>query len=558
MLSMISRLIIDNYALINKTIVDFRDGFTVITGETGAGKSIMLDALGLLMGARADSKAIGSKERKMVVEALFLNPDISLRKIFEEKEIDWDDKELILRREISPSGKSRAFVNDTPVNLANISEIAGRLLDIHSQHSNSLLQTPAQQLAIIDTYGRNEDLLEKYQDTFRKYVALRHRIKDIKENIEKGKENREFILFRLEQLDKLKPKRGELIALEREAEILGDADRIKRNLAEATELLGAGSQSALRHLQSAIAILDGMDMELLDANGNDNLAERLNSMKIELRDISDTLDDYSEKIVADPERFEKVNARVMKIYEVMKRFKVKDEDELINLHQQLKEELSLISGDNTDLTELETRLKELAKSLKEHADALTEARIKSAEKISSLIVEKISPLGLPNVKFMVDIRKGKMTADGQDIVTYYCSFNKNHPLQPISEIASGGEISRVMLGIKSVMAQNMKLPTIIFDEIDTGVSGEIAHKMGHMMKEMSRNLQVMAVTHLPQVAAEGHDHLKVYKLDENDKTVSHIRHLEFDERVNEIAGMLSGNSINPIALENARHLLNNA
>lgn len=552
---MISRLTIDNYALIDKTVVDFREGFTVITGETGAGKSIMLDALGLLMGARADSKAMANKDRKTIVEAVFQSPDASIAKILEEKEIDWDANELILRREITPSGKSRGFINDTPVNLTVMGEVAGKLLDIHSQHSNSLLNTPSRQLAIIDSFGGLVKLLEAYQETFRKYVALRHRVKAIKENIEKGKENRDFILFRLEQLDKLKPKKGELAALEREFEILGDSDRIKNNLSEAMELLGDGESSALKTVQSAVAILDGMDMELLDPNGNDNLPERLNSIKIELRDITDTLESYSEKIVSDPARLEKVNSRIQKFYEAMKRFKVKDGDELVDLHQRLKEELAAISGDATDVAALEAEMKEMAKVLKEQADSLTEARTKSAERFSETIVDKITPLGMPNVKFKVDIRKGKMTAEGQDIITYYCSFNKNHPMQPISDIASGGEISRVMLGIKSVMAETMSLPTIIFDEIDTGVSGEIAHKMGRMMKEMARNLQVMSVTHLPQVAAGGDYHLKVYKADDNEKTVSHIRQLDPQEREREIAGMLSGTSINEAAMENARMLL---
>ena len=552
---MISRLSIDNYALIDKTVVDFHKGFTVITGETGAGKSIMLDALGLLMGARADFKAMGNKNRKTIVEAVFKNPDSTLRTICEGEEIDWDEKEMILRREITPTGKSRGFVNDTPVNLSVMAEISERLLDIHSQHRNSLLTAPSQQLAIIDSFGASESFLEKYRETFRKYVTLRHKVKEIKNNIEKGKENREFIVFKLEHLDKLKPKKGELANLEKEYEILVDADRIKNSLSEATEMLGGGTPSALRIVQNAVAILDGMNMSLLDSSGTANLAERLNSLKIELRDISDTLEEYSERIVSDPARMEKVHSRIQKLYEAIKRFKVKDEDELVDLHSHLKEELALISDVGEDISAMESQLKEYAKLLKEQADALTEERVKSAEKFSQTLVDKITPLGMPNVKFQVDIRKGKLTSEGQDIVTYYCSFNKNHPMQPIGEIASGGEISRLMLGIKSMMAEIMQLPTIIFDEIDTGVSGEIAHKMGKMMKEMSNNLQVITVTHLPQVAASGHNHIKVYKADDDEKTVSHIKLLKSEERVIEIAGMLSGHKINEIALENARQLL---
>lgn len=552
---MLKKLLIDNYALIDKSSVDLNEGFTVITGETGSGKSIMLDALSLLTGARADSKAQGVKDRKTIVEAVFSNPDKSLKEITEENGIDWDETEIILRREISASGKSRAFVNDTPVNLSILSSVAESLIDIHSQHSNSLLNKPQEQLAIIDAYGDTQRELQLYKDTFKAYVNLRNKIKRLKEAAAQGKENEEFIRFRLEQLDKIKPKRGELSALEREAEILGDADNIKNGISEAFRLIGNSSDSALRQIQNVAGILSGIDLNILDPEGSDDLSGRIESLKIELRDIADTLEEYAENINSDPERLQKLQSRIETLYDIMKRFKVKDEEELVSLHEHLKEELSLISGENVDLGKMETELKEKAKVLKARADALSIKREEAAEKFSSTIVEKITPLGMPNVKFEVNISKGKMSSDGQDNVVFMCSFNKNHPIQPVSEIASGGEISRVMLGIKSVMAENMNLPTIIFDEIDTGVSGEIAHKMGGMMKKMSGKIQVLSVTHLPQVAATGKTHLKVYKTDEGEKTVSHIVNLNDDERVREIAGMLSGNKINEVALENARSLI---
>lgn len=552
---MLTKLTIDNYALIEKSIVDFHEGFTVITGETGAGKSIMLDALALLLGVRADSKAMGSKDRKTVVEASFSNPNPSIRAICEENGIDWDTEEIILRREISPSGKSRGFVNDTPVNLAVLTSVSSYLIDLHSQHSNSLLNKPHEQLALIDAFGRNAALLNEYKDTFKKYVALRNGIKKIKEAVSKGKENREFILFRLEQLDKLKPKKGELALLERESEILGDADRFKEDLSEVNSLLGNGNNSALKQLQGVMSLLESLDLDLLDPKGDDNLLERLDTVRIELRDIADTVEGYAEKIMADPLRLEKVRRRIEAYYDAMKRFKVKDEEELIALYLQLKEELAAIDGDDTDISRQEAELKELAKLLKSRADSLSEAREKAAADFAATITGKIAPLGLPNVRFEVRIEKGKLSQEGQDNVVFYCSFNKNHPLQPVSEIASGGEIARVMLGIKSVMAEHVDLPTLIFDEIDTGVSGEIAHKMGTMMKEMSRNIQVLAVTHLPQVASNGATHLKVYKADDSEKTVSRIKVLSPEERVMEIAGMLSGNTINDVALQNARLLL---
>lgn len=552
---MLTRLVIDNYALIDKTEVEFREGFTVITGETGAGKSIMLGALSLLMGARADTKAMGNKERKTTVEATFINPDPSLASYMAENGLDWDERELIIRRELSPAGKSRGFINDTPVNLSILGEVSHRLLDIHTQHSNTLLSDPHSQLQLLDAFGNTSAELESYRKVFHEYVNLRNKIKRIRENIAKGKENREFLLFRLEQLDKLKPRKGELEELEREFEVLGDADRIKSDLQEAQTYL-SGSTSALKQIQEASTTLNSVDFQLLDPQGDANLIERLDSIKIELRDISDTLEEYADKISSDPERYEKIRIRIEALEETMKRFKVKNEDELVELHIGLREELEGLTGDKTDLTEMESRLKELAKELKEKADRLSEERKEAAQRFSKILVEKIRPLGLPNVNFTVDIDKGKLSADGQDIVVFKCSFNKNHPMQPISEIASGGEISRVMLGIKSLMSDSRGLPTIIFDEIDTGVSGEIAHKMGKMMKEMSDVMQVMAVTHLPQVAANGQRHLKVYKADDKEKTVSHIKEIEGAEREKEIAGMLSGTTINDVALENARVLLN--
>lgn len=552
---MIERLSIDNYALIDQSIIDWDKGFTVITGETGAGKSIMLDALALLMGNRADNKAIGNKDKKMVVEAFFVTDDEKVKNILEDNSIDIEDGNIIVRREITPAGKSRSFVNDTPVNLAVLSLLSQRLIDIHSQHKNSLLISPSQQLSIIDSYGGLENIVADYRHTFKEYVGLRNRIKKIKESRASGKENREFILFRLEQLNKLKPRNGELESLEKEADLLGDADNIKSDLTEAYQLLGGGSASALKLLQSVSSILEHLDLGALQ-DEDENLGDRLSSVRIELRDISDTIETLSDKIVSDPERLEKVRKRIDSLYEAIKHFKVKDEAELVALHNHLKEELNLLEENTEDETQLEVSLKELAKILKEKADALTAERTKFADLFSKEIENKIKPLGMPNVKFHIKIERGKLTSEGQDILTFYCSFNKNHPLQPISEIASGGEISRVMLGIKSIMAKKMQMPTVIFDEIDTGVSGEIAHKMGIMMKEMSDTMQVISVTHLPQVAAAGDSHLKVYKADDQEKTISRVRSLNKEDRIREIAGMLSGNSINEVALENARLLLN--
>lgn len=552
---MISKLTIDNYALIDRSTVDFKNGFSVITGETGAGKSIMLDALYLLMGARADVKALGQKDRKTIIEAVFSNPDGSLKDYFIENGLDWYENELILRREISLSGRSRGFVNDSPVNLTVLSEISEKLIDIHSQHSNLSLSDDRQQLEIIDAFAGNESIKKEYQDLFKRYVLLRNNIKKAKEEQASLKENREFILFRLEQLDKLKPKNGELNALEKEFEILNDADRIKSGLVEAFALLDSNQGSAVKLLNNASNCLSGIDLSLFENAESEDLSERIDSLKIEIRDIADTLSSYIEKVNSDSHRLENVRERIESIYESMKYFKVKNEEELVDIHNRLKEDIKSIDSDGVELASWEKELRKLASSLKNQAEKLSLKREEASKELSKTLVERISPLGLSNVRFEIDIKKGKLGADGQDKVNFYCSFNKNHNLQPIAEIASGGEISRVMLGIKSIMAERMKLPTLILDEIDSGVSGEIAYKMGRLMKDMSSAMQVISVTHLPQVAASGAWHFKVYKNDEGNKTVSNIRELSEEERVMEIAGMLSGTEINETSKSNARILL---
>lgn len=555
MLSMITNLKIENYALIDKVSIDFTSGFTVITGETGSGKSIMLDALSLLMGVRADTKVISDKSQKTLVEAVFNQPDKRLKQIFKNHELDWDDEEIIIRREISSTGKSRSFVNDTPVTLQTLSELTHHLLDIHSQNSNILLRDSSSQLELLDSFTGNNEILDSYHHNFKEYVDLRNKIKELKEKEEKIKENKEFILFRLEQLDKLKPKIGELEHLEKEFELLSDSDKIKTEISDAYSLIAVGQESAIKTLNSASSSLEKVNFDLLSPDKENDILQRLGSLKVELRDIADTLSAIIETIDSNPERLEKIRTRIDRIYETMRRFKVKNESELVNLHMQLREDMKSLTGEGLDLQELEKSLKSAAKELKVSADKLTESRIEGAGKLASLIIEKSRPLGLPSIQFSIDINKGKLTSEGQDLVNFSCSFNKNHPKQPISSIASGGEISRMMLGIKSLMAEHLNMPTVIFDEIDTGVSGEIAHKMGKLMKEMSTKMQVMAVTHLPQVASNGDSHIKVFKTDGQDKTVSRIKTLNQEERIEEIAGMLSGTNVNEAARKNAKSLI---
>lgn len=552
---MLTNLIIKNYALIDDLNLQFLPGFTIITGETGAGKSIMLGALSLLLGERAESKAITDKTRKSVIEATFSEPDPGLKKVFEENGLEWNPAELIVRREVSASGRSRAFVNDTPVTLPVLSAVTANLVDIHSQHSNILLSQSASHLAIVDAFAGDGDLLTSYRDDFARYVALRSRIKKIKARIEKNRENRDYIAFQLEQLDKIKPKEGELRQVEQEFDMLSDADQIREDLGEAYSLLDVGDRSLNSLLAETTSALGKVNLSLFAEDGGEELLKRLEVLRIELKDITETVYDYLEQVDSDPARLAKVTERMNTIYDAIKHFKVVDEKELVALHKDLQQRLYSIDNGDEDVAALEKEARHLAKDLKAKADRLSEVRREAADRFAVRLAETAIPLGLPNLRFDVALSQGKLTADGQDTADFICSFNKNHSMQPMSRIASGGEIARLMLSIKSIMAKTMHLPTVIFDEVDTGVSGEIADKMGEMMHSMGCGMQVMAITHLPQVAAKGDSHYKVYKTDREDRTVSHVRRLDCEERVKELAGMLSGSSLNEAALANARVLL---
>lgn len=552
---MLESLTIKNYALIDDVSLRFFPGFTIVTGETGAGKSIMLGALALLLGERAESKAISDKTRKSVIEATFTDPDPRLQHEFERRGLEWNPRELIVRREVSPSGRSRAFVNDTPVTLPALSAVTGNLVDIHSQHSNIILSQSSSHLAIIDAFAGHGDLLAGYKADFARFVALRSKIRKIRERIEKNRENRDFIVFQLEQLDKIKPRDGELRQIEQEFDMLSDADQIREDLGEAYNILEASDRSAIDLIASVADSLSKVNMEIFTDDGGEELQKRLEFVRIELKDIAETVYDFLDRVGSDPARLSKVTARMNLLYDAIKHFKVSDESELVRLHADLAHRLDSIDNGEEDIAEMETEARNLARDLKEKAESLTESRRKAAEEFSRLLTATAMPLGLPNLRFEVGLTQGKLTAEGQDVAEFICSFNKNHPMQPMSRVASGGETARLMLSIKSIMAKCMNLPTVIFDEVDTGVSGEIADKMGEMMKSMGREMQVLAITHLPQVAAKGDSHFKVYKTDEEERTVSHVRLLGEEERVRELAAMLSGTTVNDAALLNARVLL---
>lgn len=554
---MLESLIIKNYALIDDLSLRFKRGLSIVTGETGAGKSIMLDALSLLLGERADSKAITDKSRKSVIEATFSAPDKSLRGLFDENGLEWNPSELIVRREVSPSGRSRAFVNDTPVTLPVLSSITGNLVDIHSQHSNIILSQSSSHLAIVDAFAGDADKLASYKDDFSAYVALRGKIKKIKNQIEKNRENREFIAFQLEQLDKLKPKRGELRQIEQEFDMLSDSDQIREDLGAAYNCFESGDRSINALLAEATGSISNVNLSLFGEEVEEELMTRLENLRIELKDITETVYDYLDRVDNDPPRIKKKKARMNQLYEAIKRFKVADEEGLVRLHEELRQKLDAIDNGDEDVESMEKEARILAKSLKEKADELSELRIEAAGRLSGMITATAKPLGLQNLRFDIELTRGKLSSDGQDTADFICSFNKNMEMQPMGKVASGGELARLMLSLKSIMARCMNLPTVIFDEVDTGVSGEIADKMGDMMKRMGKEMQVLAITHLPQVASKGDSHFKVYKTDNASRTVSHVKELDREGRERELASMLSGSKINEAALLNARTLLDN-
>lgn len=551
---MLGRLTISNYALIDSVELTFGDGLTIITGETGSGKSIMLGALSLLTGVRADVKSLSESGRKAVVEAEFRNVSLEVAAALRRLDIECVSDEVILRREILPSGRSRAFVNDTPVTLPALSEIAGMLIDIHTQHSNILLSQPQMQLSLVDSFAGDAEILEDYRTTYAEFVTLRARVRKMKNKLDEERQNREFVAFQLEQLDKVNPKRGELAVVEREYDLLSDAEENGERLSGAYRLLDVGEGSAVAMVEEAMSLLDGIDIDE-PVEGEPTVTERLHTVAVELRDIAETVGDWAERVHSDPSRLARLSSRMNLLYETIKRFRVADEEALVELHDELRERLGMIDGGDDSLDALEKRGRHLAQELKVKASRLSEARRKGAALLSDEILEAAMPLGLPNLRFEARLEEGKLGHDGQESVEFYCSFNRNRELQPLSKIASGGELARIMLALKSVMARAENLPTVIFDEIDTGVSGEIADRMGGMMKDMGGSMQVMAVTHLPQVAAKGRAHFKVFKTDSGDKTVTGVRCLSETERERELAAMMSGSDINRAALQNARALL---
>lgn len=563
---MLKNLIIRNYALIEHLDLEFGPGLTIITGETGAGKSIMLGALSLVMGGRADTKVISDGGSKSVVEALFTDVDPELRSLFAEKGIDWIEdaagiSELTVRRELTASGRSKVFVNDTSVTLQTLSAIVPRLIDIHSQHANAKINDPAERLRIIDSMAGNAEIRQEYESLFNDYVELRRRINARKAEIARSAENIGFLRFQLEQLDRLDPKPGELKEIERRFEMLSDADEIKERLYALSSLLGDGDRGAQSMLAESVSLADRIDFSLLGESPEsavesvNPIVGRLRQLLVEVKDIYETVDDYNSAIDTDPAALAKLSARMDLYYELVKRFRVREADELVAMREDIRRQVADVAGDDGELPEMEREMRRIGHELKAKADQLTQTRVSCAAEFSRRLCETARPLGLANISFRADVRGRKLCVTGQDEVEFLCSFNKNGTPRPIGDIASGGEIARMMLSLKSILAGHINLPTIIFDEVDTGVSGEIADKMGEMMHDVSGNMQVIVITHLPQVAAKGDAHFKVYKTDADTRTVTHVRPLTVEDRIRELAAMISGSEVSEAALEAARTLL---
>ena len=489
-----------------------------------------------------------------------------MRRLFEERGIEWveyDDapgngpsNEVTIRREIAAEGRSKIYINDTPVTLATLAAIGPKLVYIHSQHANAGLSDEAEQLHVVDVFSGTLAQLEDYRRDFRRFAALRRDIDRVKERNARNRENEEFLRFQCGQLDALKPKKGELTEIEKRYEVLSDADEIKQRLASLAALFGSGDRGMLGDVAEARGIVDKIDFSLFGRDVEDqDIPARMEVMETEIRDIADAIDDMYSGLDTNPAALERLSSRMQAYYAAVKHFKVKDADELADLHIKLKQELGELTGDGGELPELERQAREMARVLKEKAAVLTRMRQEGARLLGDEILAAARTLGLPNLKFEVRVSPAKLTSTGGDRVEFLCAFNRNAALQPVGDTASGGEMSRLMLSLKAVVARRMNMPTIVFDEVDTGVSGEIAEQMGLMMRRMGDDIQVMAITHLPQVAAQGVEHFKVYKRDEGDRTVTHVEKLDHEARVSEIAGMISGSEVTEAARENARALL---
>jgi DNA repair protein RecN (Recombination protein N) len=549
---MLIRLYVQNYALIKELDITPDTGLTVITGETGAGKSILLGALSLVLGSRADTGVLLDKSVKCVVEGTFRIKEYDLKDFFAENELDYEHESTI-RREINPAGKSRAFINDTPVNLNILKELGEKLIDIHSQHQTLMLNENSFQLNVIDSFAANNKLSDDYRKIFNSFRALKREYSELKEKTEKNRSDLEYYRFQLAQLEDAKLKVGEAADLEKEQEMLEHTGEIKMALSNSSSILSSEGASVLNLVRELKLNLSRISSYL---PVGESLLSRIDACYIELDDITSEIEMLASKTEADPERLDIVNKRLDVLFTLMQKHRVKTIEELIAKRGELEELVRTIVTGDERLSELEASMEKERLSLTSLADMISEKRYAVIPEVELRITEMLRQLGMPNARFRIELKKvGEFTSTGMNTADFMFSANRQIPPENLSKVASGGELSRVMLSLKSLLSRNNNLPTIIFDEIDSGVSGEVADKVGQILAEMGKHMQVINITHLPQVASKGGEHYHVYKDDVNDSTITRIKLLSDEERVLEIARLLSGSEVTSTAIKNAQELL---
>ena len=550
---MLKTLHISNYALITTLTIDFEAGMSVLTGETGAGKSIIIGALSLIQGQRADTRMVKEGTEKSIVEAEFDVKNYSLKSFFENNDLDYNDACLI-RREIATNGKSRAFINDTPVPLNLLRELSDKLLDIHSQHENLLLSTENYQLMVVDAVAQNINELTDFKQSFTEWNEAKSDLNKLRKEADRRNADLDYLRFQLNQLDEAKLTVGEQTDLEAELEMLSHVEEIKLALGQTDHLLTNEDTNVLKSVKDITVALRRINNYLPEST---NWTERLEAVLIELKDMAADISLAQNKLEFNPERLEMLDNRLNLIYSLQKKFRVDTIEKLIELRESFRNQLNRIENMEEELIEAQKRVQACFQVMKINAETLTETRRKAIPAIEKYLVEQLHLLGMPDVRFVVSIMPAtEYTEKGNDVVEFQFSANKNRSVQPVSLIASGGEVSRLMLAIKSLLIRQSDLPTIIFDEIDTGVSGEISGRMGEIMRKMSQSTQLIVITHLPQIASKGHTHYSVYKDNTGTQTETHIRRLTPDQRIKELASLLSGKTITEAAMMNARELLN--
>ena len=550
---MLKQLYIKNFTLIDELNISFNPGFSVITGETGAGKSIILGAIGLLLGNRADTRQVKAGTERCIVEAHFDLHKYNLQTFFQEHDLDYDEQDCIVRREVSASGKSRAFINDSPVSLQQMKDLGERLVDIHSQHQNLLLRKEDFQLNVIDLMAGNERERNDYTTAYQSYTQARSQLQALKQQMQASHDNEDFLRFQQSELNDAQLTAGEQEELEEQSQLMSHVEEIKSALYESDNLLNADSTGIVNGLRSIINQLHSIENVFPAA---EELASRTDECFIELKDISEEISNRLERVDFNPAELESINDRLDHLYSLQQKYHVSSVEELIDIKQNIDEQLSQIDNSDEQLKELQDQLIALESACQDKAKRLSATRQKAARKVEQAMKSRLVPLGIPNVRFEVSLSEKPLSADGTDRVAFLFSANKSTALLPVSEVASGGEIARVMLSLKAMISGSVKLPTIIFDEIDTGVSGRVAEQMAAIMKEMGdADRQVISITHLPQIAAMGATHYRVSKEERKQGTTSSMVMLTQEERISEIAQMLSGSNISEAAISNAKALL---